>query len=165
MKSDKYNSKGQSAVEYLAILSAALFLMTSITLTQAINPSKDATDSSLYLMQARATVDSIAAAIDTVYTNGAGGSKSLILKMGCVWTAQMDNSKNVFRIIFWTTSGTENLEVTLQYKIQEEHILPRLSPGTYTVIVVWPENKNFPETMQLDATDGRKIYIYLNPRW
>ncbi|MEM3421941.1 MAG: hypothetical protein QW835_06455 [Candidatus Hadarchaeum sp.] len=164
MKSDRHYSKGQSAVEYLTILSAALALLTSVTLTQSINPSKNAADHSAYLMQAKATASSIAGAIDAVYANGAGASKSLIVKLGCPWTAQMDNSKNVFRVIFWTMSGAENSEVNLQYKIKKQHLLTTIPPGTYTVIVTWSENKNFPETMQLDVVGGGKIYIYLNPQ-
>lgn len=162
MKSNK--QKGQSSVEYLIILSAALALMTSATIVQTINPSKNAADHSLCLTQASAAASSIASAIDTVYANGAGASKNLFVRLNCVWTAQMDNSKNVFRIIFWSVSGAENLEINLQYKMQKQHLLPMISPGVYAVIVVWSENKVFPETMQLDAFDRRKIYIYLNPR-
>ncbi|MEM2889873.1 MAG: hypothetical protein QW358_00795 [Candidatus Hadarchaeum sp.] len=163
MKSNRHYSKGQSAVEYLTILSAALALMTSVTIAQAINPSKNAAEHSLYVMQAKATASSIAGAIDAVYANGAGASKSLLVKLDCPWTAQMDNSKNVFRIIFCTVSGVENLEVNLRYKIKKQHLLPTIPSGTCTVIVAWSENKNFPEAMHLDLVDGGKIYIYLNP--
>ncbi|MGB9521225.1 MAG: hypothetical protein ACPL6F_00575 [Anaerolineales bacterium] len=136
--------------------------MTSVTFTQMINPASDAANHSLHLMQARAAVNSIAGAIDTVYTNGAGAVKSLMVRMDCAWTVQMDNLKNVFRITFWTQFGSENLEADIHYKIQRQQLLPFISPGTYTVIIVWSENENISETLQLE-TNGGLIYIYLNP--
>jgi len=165
MNSCKLGLQGQTAVEYLIVFSAALALLTSVTLTQMIYPSNQAAHHSLHLMQAITAVDSIAGAIDTVYANGSGAVKNLSIQLDCYWSFQLDNIKNVARIIIWTSTSIENLEDSLQYTILYQHSLPKISPGVYTVIVEWPENKNISENLRF-SLNSKKIYIYLSsPRW
>ena len=161
MKSNKSYQRGQSVVEYLMIFSAALVLLTSVTLTQMILPSSEAAEKSLYLMQADAAADSIAGAINTVYANGQGSVRSLLVNVDCGWSLQLDNVKNVVRMMIWTSGVMENLEKEVEYRILYQHSLPKIAPGVYTVIVEWRNDKNSPEAMYLDSSDSKKIHLNL----
>lgn len=163
MKYRESKSQGQSAVEYLIIFSAALALFVSVTFTQMINPSSEAANDSLYLSQAKTAVDAIAGSINAVYANGLGAVKSATVQIDRDWAIQLDNVKNVARITVRISTGSENLEDSLLYKMNYYHSLPNLSAGTYTVIVEWPENETAKENVYGGATTSKKIYIYIKP--
>ncbi len=163
MRRPSSDSRGQSAVEYLIIFSAALALFATVTFTQMINPSSDAANDSLYLSQARTAADSIAGAINVVYANGPGAVKSAAVQMDRSWDIQLDNSKNLVRVTVGTSTGGENLEDNLLYKLVSFHSLQNLPAGTYTLIVEWPENESFMENLYEDALAGKKIHICIRP--
>lgn len=156
--------RGQAAVEYLLIFSAVLAVFTAVTITQIITPASDAARDSLYLSQARTAVDAIAGAINTVYANGRGAVKSVSLQMDKSWTLQFDNATNKLRILVGISTGNENVEDNLCYKIKNNHSLSNIAAGTYTVIVEWPENMNIRENIYGGALADKKIYIYIERR-
>ncbi len=158
----KAGSRGQSAVEYLIVFSAALAVFASVTFTQMINPSSDAARDTLYLSQARTAVDSIAGTINTVYGNGRGAVKSASVQIDRTWAIQLDNAKNLVRVTVATGAGSENLEENLLYDITGAHSLSNLPAGVYTVIVEWPENANARENLRA-VPDNKKIYIFIKP--
>ncbi len=162
MRYPKLGSRGQSAVEYLIVFSAALALFATVTFTQMINPSSDAARDTMYLSQARTAADSIAGAINTVYANGRGAVKSISVQIDRDWTIQLDNAKNVIRITVATGTGSENLEDNILYKLNGGYSLANLPGGTYTVIVEWPENNNACENLH-GAPENRKIYLSIKP--
>ena len=153
--------RGQAAIEYLLIFSAVLVVFTAITITQIITPASDAAKDSLYLSQARTAVDAIAGAINTVYANGRGAVNSVGLQMDKSWTLQFDNTTNKLRILVGISTGNENVEDNLRYKIESNHSLSNIAAGTYTVIVEWPENTNVQENIYGGALANKKIYIYI----
>jgi len=163
MKFPSLSARGQSAVEYLIIFSAVLSLFVAVTFSQMINPSSDAARDSLYLSQARTAADSIAGAINTVYANGPGAVKSSTLQMDKSWTIQLDNIKNVVRVNIETSTGGENLEDNLQYKVIGHHSISKVPAGTYTLIVEWLENENTQENLCVVSLASKKIYIYIRP--
>jgi uncharacterized protein (UPF0333 family) len=154
--------RGQSAVEYMLIFSAALVLIASVTLAQMINPASEAARDTLYLSQARSAADAIAGAIDTVYANGRGAVKSISIHMDWSWDLQLDNVKNKLRITVETSKGNENAEDNLRYKINNYHSFLGIPAGVYTVIVEWPEDKQKLEGIDY-RVDSSKIYIYIRP--
>ena len=163
MKYRRAALRGQSAIEYLIIFSAALALFVSVTFTQMINPSSEAASDSLCLSQARTAADAIAGSINTVYANGPGAVKSATVQIDRSWAVQLDNKKNVVRITVGISTGNENLEDDLLYKISSYHSLPNVPAGTYTVIVEWPENVTSRENIYGGALANKKIYIYIRP--
>jgi len=163
MKSSK-SDLGQSAVEYLVVFSAVLALFTSITFTQMINPSSEAARDSLLLSQARASADSIAGAINTVYANGRGAVKSVAVQIDGNWTIELDNEKNVLRIIVGISTGNESLEDNLKYRIFSYHTLQNVSAGLYNVVVEWPDNLTILEDIYGGALANKKIFVYIRPQ-
>ena len=156
--------RGQSAVEYLLIFSAALVIFAGVTIGRMINPAQDAARDALYVSQARSAADAISGAIDTVYANGRGAVKSVSISMDCSWSLHLDNVENKLEIVVQISQGTKNVEDDLRYEIDNYHSLSNISPGTYTVIVEWPENKQIPENIDGRAIGDKKIYIYIRPR-
>jgi len=155
--------KGQAATEYLLIFAVMLAIFTAVTWAQMINPAQEAGGDALYLSQARSATDAIAGAINSVYCNGRGAVKSVSLSMDHSWSLQLDNSQNKLRIVVQTSQGTENVEDNLRYKIDNYHSLSNISAGTYTVIVVWPENTQIPENIDGSSIGNNKVYIYIGP--
>ena len=155
--------RGQSSLEYLLIFSAVVVALTLVTLTQIITPTSNAASESLQRSQALAAVEAIAGAIDTVYANGSGAAKSVSLQMDRSWMLQFDNAKNKIRVVVETSAGKENLEENLRYEFDNYYSLPAIPPGTYTVIVDWPENRSQRENVYLDALVDKKIYVRINP--
>jgi len=133
-------------------------------MVQMINPAKVAAEDTLHLSQARSAADAIAGAIDTVYADGKGAVKSVSFYMDGGWSLQLDNIENKLRIIVGTSKGNENVEDNLRYKIDNYHSLSGISPGAYTVIVEWSENKQKLENIDNLAVSSGKISIYIRPR-
>jgi len=145
--------RGQSAVEYLIIFSAVLVIFAAVTLGQMINPAQEAGRDTLYLSQARSAADAIAGAVNSVYANGQGATKSVGFSIDQSWNLQL--TENKLTINLETSNGTENIESNLRYGFNDN--LQNLSTGTYTVIVEWPgDQENI-------VKDNYKIYIGINP--
>lgn len=145
--------RGQSAIEYLIIFSAVLVIFAVVTLGQMINPAQEAGRDTLYLSQARSAADAIAGAVNSVYANGQGATKSVGFSIDQCWSLQL--TENKLTINLETSSGTKNAESNLRYGFNDN--LQNLSTGTYTVIVEWPgDQENI-------VKDNYKIYISINP--
>lgn len=145
--------RGQSAVEYLLIFSAVLTIFAVVTFGQMINPTQEAGRDALYLSQARSAVDAIAGAVNSVYANGQGATKSVGFSIDQSWSLQL--TENKLTISLETSSGTQNAESNLRYGFNDN--LQNLSTGTYTVIVEWPgDQENI-------VRDDYKIYIRIKP--
>ena len=145
--------RGQSAVEYLLIFSAVLVIFAVATLGQMINPAQEAGRDALYLSQARSASDAVAGAVNSVYANGQGATKSVGFSIDQSWNLQL--TENKLTISLEVSSGTESAESNLRYGFNDN--LQNLSTGTYTVIVEWPgDQENI-------VRDNYKIYIRINP--
>jgi len=145
--------RGQSAIEYLLIFSAVLVVFAMVTLGEMVNPTADAGRDTLYLSQARSAADAIAGAVNSVYANGQGATKSVGFSIDQSWSLQL--TENKLTISLEISSGTKNVESDLRYGFNDN--LQNLSTGTYTVITEWGENQ---ENM---VRDGFKIYIHIKP--
>jgi len=145
--------RGQSAVEYLLLFSAVLVIFAVVTLGQMINPMQEAGRDTLYLSQARSAADAIAGAVNSVYANGPGATKSVGFSIDQSWSLQL--TENKLTISLEISSGTENAESNLRYGFNDN--LQNLSTGTYTVIAEWSgDQENI-------VRDGYKIYIRIKP--
>lgn len=145
--------RGQSAVEYLLLFSAMLAIFGVVTLGQMINPMQEAGRDTLYLSQARSAADAIAGAVNSVYANGQGATKSVGFSIDQSWSLQL--TENKLTISLEISSGTENAESSLRYGFNDN--LQNLSTGTYTVIAEWPGDQ------ENTVRDGYKIYIRIKP--
>ncbi len=145
--------RGQSAVEYLLLFSAMLAIFGVVTLGQMINPMQEAGRDTLYLSQARSAADAIAGAVNSVYANGQGATKSVGFSIDQSWSLQL--TENMLTISLEISSGTENAESSLRYGFNDN--LQNLSTGTYTVIAEWPGDQ------ENTVRDGYKIYIRIKP--
>ena len=153
-------TKGQSAIEYLLILSAMLFVLTAIVYPLLIVPARDSAGDTLTLSQARAAVQTIGNAVNTVYYNGRGAVMSGSFQMDKTWNLRIENGQNRVIIVVTDSSLTaENLGENLKYPVKSQHSLTSIPPGTYTIIVEWPENGALPENVWLGPTENKKLYI------
>jgi len=148
-----FEMRGQSAVEYLLLFSAMLAIFGVVTFGQMINPMQEAGRDTLYLSQARSAADAIAGAVNSVYANGQGATKSVGFSIDQSWSLQL--TENKLTISLEISSGTENAESNLRYGFNDN--LQNLSTGTYTVIAEWPGDQ------ENTVRDGYKIYIRIKP--
>lgn len=155
---------GQTAVEYLIVFSAALVIIALATTTQMIDPAKKNSQDTLYLAQARTAADSIAEAINTVYTNGPGAVKSVSVDLDVAWWVYLENAENSVVISVPTSDSWENLRSTIYYPLDNYHELTSISSGVYTVIVQWPA-VGTTENLDGTALENDKIYINLTSHW
>lgn len=148
--------RGQSAVEYLLIFSAVLVIFAVVTIGQMINPTQEAGRDMLYLSQARSAADAIAGAVNSVYANGQGATKSVGFTIDQSWSLQL--TENKLTISLEISSGTKNAESNLRYGFTDN--LQNLSTGTYTVIAEWSDDQ------ENIVKDDYKIYIRIKPlKW
>lgn len=145
--------RGQSAIEYLLIFSVVLVIFAVITLGEMVNPTAEAGKDTLYLSQARSAADAIAGAVNSVYANGQGATKSVGFSIDQSWGLQL--TENQLTISLEISDGTQNVESSLRYGFNDN--LQNLSTGTYTVIAEWSG------AQENIVRDGYKIYIRIKP--
>ncbi len=145
--------RGQSAIEYLFIFSVVLVIFAVITLGEMVNPTAEAGKDTLYLSQARSAADAIAGAVNSVYANGQGATKSVGFSIDQSWGLQL--TENQLTISLEISDGTQNVESSLRYGFNDN--LQNLSTGTYTVIAEWSGGQ------ENIVRDGYKIYIRIKP--
>ncbi len=145
--------RGQSAIEYLLIFSVVLVIFAVITLGEMVNPTAEAGRDTLYLSQARSAADAIAGAVNSVYANGQGATKSVGFSIDQSWGLQL--TENQLTISLEISDGTQNVESSLRYGFNDN--LQNLSTGTYTVIAEWSGGQ------ENIVRDGYKIYIRIKP--
>jgi len=152
---------GQTAVEYLVVFSAALVFIALATTAAMIDPGKESAQNTLYLSQARNAADSIAEAINTVYINGPGAVKSVGIQMDTGWWIFFDNDSNAVKVSVGISSGTENLQSSVYYPIDNYHSV-LVSSGLHTVIVEWPSDPSIAENLFV-ISENDLVYIYVQP--
>lgn len=145
--------RGQSAIEYLLIFSVVLVIFAIITLGEMVNPTEEAGRDTLYLSQARSAADAIAGAVNSVYANGQGATKSVGFSIDQSWGLQL--TENQLTISLEISDGTQNVESGLRYGFNDN--IQNLSTGTYTVIAEWSGGQDN------IVKDGYKIYIRIKP--
>lgn len=145
--------RGQSAIEYLLIFSVVLVIFAMITLGEMVSPTEEAGRDTLYLSQARSAADAIAGAVNSVYANGQGATKSVGFSIDQSWGLQL--TENHLTISLEISDGTQNVKSSLRYGFNDN--LQNLSTGTYTVIAEWSGGQ------ENIVRDGYKIYIRIKP--
>jgi type 1 fimbria pilin len=142
----------------MMIFAACLTIFAAVTFYQLLDPATDASRDTLFVSQARSACDAIADAINTVYSNGAGATRTVGIQLSNAWDLQLDNSENVLRICFENIrledKNVDNVESDLVYAF--DNSLLNLSAGSYTVIVEWSSSQGITRI-------GDKIYIHINP--
>lgn len=143
--------RGQTAVEYLTVFSAALAIIGIATYASMVNPGEEGAQYSLLLSQARSAADAIASAIDTVYINGAGAVKNVGVSFGSEWSLSLDNENDQVVVEVSTSAGYFEFRTSLHYPVENSVELEKISSGSYLVVVEWPENGS-PEALLLENT-------------
>jgi hypothetical protein len=152
------DATGQTAVEYLAVFSAALFVIAVATTQHMIGPAERGAERSLALSQARTIADAVASAIDLVFASGPGAIRSVDASLNLEWGISLDNSTGVVRVIV----GNDNIEARLRYPVENFHQLSPIPPGEYTVVVQWAP-RGAQENIDGSALDRHMLYINLAP--
>ncbi len=150
--------RGQTAVEYLLILSAAVMIFAVVTFTQMINPATESSGDAQLLSQARSAADAIAGAVNSVYGNGRGAVRSVSFTIDRSWSLYLENARGdeKVRISVRTFDRVENVRSGVRYAF--DNSLLDLPAGTYTVIAEWlGDGENM-------VRENYKIYIRIRPR-
>ncbi len=151
--------RGQASIEYMVIVAVALAIFASVTFAQIINPTSEASRDILRVSQARSACDAIANAINSVYGNAEGATKTVSVILLATWNLQLIESPSTLRLGIQTSRGIENIESNLRYAF--DNSLLNISAGSYTVIVEWSSVRD--QGIDNRAIENNKIYIYINP--
>jgi hypothetical protein len=151
--------RGQSSIEYMFIVAVVLAIFGAVTFAQMINPTSEASRDTLRVSQARSACDAIANAINGVYGNAEGATKTVSVSLPATWNLHLIGSPPTLKLGVQTSRGIENVESNLKYAFDDS--LLNISAGSYTVIVEWSGAR----TQGIDnrAIENNKIYIYINP--
>ena len=155
--------RGQSAIEYLLILAAMLLALTAVIYPHLIVPASNIADDTLHLSQARTAVQTIASAINTVYSNGSGAVTSASFQRDRTWDLRLDNAENKVILTVGTALARENLEEAILCHFRGSYSILGIVPGMYTVIVDWSESQASPENVYPGPIENKKIYVRINP--
>jgi len=153
--------RGQTAVEYLAVFSAALVVIAVATAARMIDPARESGESALVMAQAREAADLIASAVDSVYANGPGSADGVIIRMDAVWSLILDNENSEVEIQVSTSGGVKEFQASLRYPLNGQYTLPDLSSGVYVVVADWPPSSGG-EGIEVVA-ENKIIQIHINP--
>lgn len=158
--------RGQGAIEYFVIFSALLVVFAGVTISQMIDPGREASRDTLRVSQARSAVDTIANAIDGAYANSQGAVITEVVSLDATWDLRIDNVESKLIIGVSTSDGVKLVEDNLRYSFPNlglgglDNKLSSISPGSYAVIVEWTGDAK--EGIDSALADD-KIYIYINP--
>lgn len=148
--------RGQAAVEYMLIAAAVFAIFGSITFAFMINPSQRGSDDTTRRAQVESACNAISNALNDVYSNAQGATKTVAVSMAGVWNISFVKNPPSLKMSISTSSGTENVYEDLRYSF--DNSLTNIPSGNYTVIVEWWENK-----AEQVVKSGTKIYIRINP--
>ena len=151
--------KGQSAIEYVIILGAAMMVLGSVTVYQLVNPSSDASEMGLRRARAESACNAIASAIDSVYANGPGAVKSVVVSLPPLKKLEILRNPPRLVIQFEIYGGVENTEANIKYGFDSS--ISDVPSGSYAVVVEWSEEGL--EGIDSRGLENGKIYIYINP--
>ncbi len=146
--------RGQAATEYLLIFVVMLITVATLTSTQLIDPSREASRDISLLSQARLASDIIAEAMNTVYGNGSGAVRSVLVSLEHRWDLLLTRNPPEVKVSIGISDRTENVGSAVEYAFDAS--LRSIPAGTYTVIVEWTEEENL-------VQEGQRIYIRIKP--
>lgn len=147
--------RGQSSLEYLLIIGVVFIMLASITVAKIINPASEGAGDVMRVSQARSACDAIVDAINGVYGNAQGATRTVWIYLSDIWDLQVFGNPPKLRLSIGTSYGTENVEDNLRYGF--DNSLLDIPAGNYTVIVDWPADGE-----GLTRSDD-KIYVHINP--
>ncbi|KUO39752.1 MAG: hypothetical protein AVW06_00245 [Hadesarchaea archaeon DG-33-1] len=147
--------RGQSSLEYILIVGLALILLASVTIARIVNPASKSASDVLRISQARSACDGIAGAMNGVYGNAQGATKTVWVHLSDIWDLQITKDPPKLRLSIRTSGGTENLEDNLRYGF--DNSLLDIPAGSYAVVVDWSVDEE-----GITRSDN-KIYIHINP--
>lgn len=148
--------RGQSSLEYVLIIGVALIVLASVTIIRVINPASEGAGDVMRVSQARSTCDAIADAINGVYGNARGATRTAWVHLSSTWDLWMTKNPPKLRLGIRVSYGIENVDGNLRYSF--DNSLSGIPAGSYAVIVDWPADGKEGITMV-----GNKIYIRINP--
>jgi len=148
--------RGQSSLEYILIIGVALIVLASVTIIQVINPASEGAGDVMRVSQARSTCDVIADALNGVYGNAQGATRTVSVHLSDTWDLRMTRNPPKLGLGIRVSNGIENVDDNLRYAF--DNSLLNIPAGGYTVIVDWPTDDEEGITMV-----GNKIYIHINP--
>jgi Tfp pilus assembly protein PilE len=149
------NMRGQSVVEYMLIVAAALTIFASIAYAAVINPSQKNSNDETLRSQARSACDSISNAINDVYSNSRGAVRTVYVQLPSEWNIYLTKNPPRLTLGVLTSQGAENVSENLRYSF--DNSLEKIASGNYAVIVDWWNNE------EQISMSGNRIYIYINP--
>jgi hypothetical protein len=123
---------------------------------RVINPSSEGAGDVLHVSQARSTCDAIADAINGVYSNARGATRTAWVHLSSTWDLWMTKNPTKLGVGIRVSYGVENVVENLRYAF--DNSLSNIPAGDYAVIVDWPTDDEEGITMV-----GNKIYIHINP--
>jgi hypothetical protein len=147
--------RGQSSLEYILIIGLALIVLASITLAKMINPASEDAGDVIRVSQARSACDAIADAINGVYGNALGATRTTWVYLSDTWDLRITKNPPKLRLSVTVSYGVENVDDNLMYAF--DNSLLGIPAGNYAVIVDWPGSIE-----GVTRTDNN-IYIYINP--
>jgi len=147
--------RGQSVVEYMLIVAAALTIFASVAYTVVINPSQKNSNDEMLRSQARSACDAISDAINDVYSNSWGAARTVHVPLPGEWNIYLAKNPPRLTLDVLTSRGAENVSENLRYSF--DNSLEHIASGNYTVIVNWWDNE------EQIIMSGNKIYIHINP--
>jgi len=148
--------RGQVSLEYLLIIGLALIVLASITVAKMINPTSEGAGDVMRVSQARSMCDAIADAINGVYGNAQGATRTVWVHLSGTWDLWITKNPPKLWLGIRISYGTENVDDNLRYAF--DNSLLNIPAGSYPVIVDWPTNGEDGITMV-----DNKIYIHINP--
>ena len=147
--------RGQSAVEYMLIVAVALTIFATVTYTTILSPSQKNSNDEMLRSQAKSACDAISDAINDVYSNNSGATRTVYVSLPSEWNIYLTKNPPCLTLNVLTSQGTENISENLRYSL--DNSLVHIAGGNYTVIVDWWDNNE--KTIMSD----NKIYIHINP--
>ncbi len=149
------STRGQSAVEYMLIVAAALIIFASVTYTMILSPSQKNSNDEMTRSQARLACDAISDAINDIYSNSSGAARTIYVSLSSEWNIYLTKNTSCLTLSVLTSRGIENVSENLRYSLDDS--LVHIASGNYAVIVDWWDNKE-----KIVMSDN-KIYIHINP--
>lgn len=148
--------RGQSSIEYMAIVAAVFVVLATVTVPQMVKPGRDAAQDTEFLSQARAASDWIANAINGTYGSPEGPVITEFFQFQRSWSLKM--SEDNLRVGVGINEGTKWAESSLKYGF--DNSITDISGGIYTIIV--EQNPDEKEHVKLNV-ENNKIYINIRP--
>ncbi len=127
------DNKGQVSAEYLLLFVVILLILSAVTIP-LVSDSIDASNDVSWASDARSAVNSIASAVDIVYSNGPGAKRTLNVYIPETMNFKTD-SKTISLSVVLSDGTTKQVNATTQYPMSTNDI--DLNKGWRNVTVKW----------------------------